>query len=67
MSDDNPETHKLRLKALLLEEVDEGAVIFVFTVVVVVLLVVVAAGAEVADTSAISATIRTENRKFIFN
>lgn len=67
--DDNPETHKLRLSELMLVLVPllvgEGAVIFVFTVVAVE--VVVDAAADVADASGISALVRTENRKLIFN
>ena len=65
--DDKPETHKLRLNALVPPVpllVGDGAVIFVLTVVVVLLLVVVEVADDVtAETSGISAIIRTENRK----
>jgi hypothetical protein len=65
--EDSPETHKLRLKAtLLVPFVGDGAVIFVLTVVAVLVVVELVAD-EVAEISGISAIIRTENRKLIFN
>lgn len=67
-SDDKPDTQRLRLKALLTAGVvvGDGAVIFVFTV-EAPLFWVDATEAEAAGTSVISAIIRTENRKLIFN
>jgi hypothetical protein len=65
--EESPETHKLRLNVtLLVPFVGDGAVIFVLTVVVVLVVVELVAD-EVAEISAISAIIRTENRKLIFN
>jgi hypothetical protein len=65
--DDKPETHKLRLNAaLLVPFVGDGAVIFVLTVVMLLVVVELVAD-EVAEGSGISAIIRTENRKLIFN
>lgn len=65
--DDKPDTQRLRLKVLLLVavEVEEGAVIFAFTAEETLFWAV--AEADAAGTSAISAIIRTENRKLIFN
>lgn len=64
--DDRPETHKLRLNVVVALPLltGDGAVIFVFTVVGVLVVVV---DVDEADTSGISAIIRTENRKFMFN
>lgn len=63
MRDERPETHKLRLNALL---VGDGAVILVFTV-EALFAVVTAAVVDAAGASVISAMVRTENRKLIFN
>lgn len=69
--DERPDTHKFRLKALLLvfEElfVGDGAVIFVFEVETLTVIGAIVADADVAEASGISAIIRTENRKLIFN
>lgn len=65
--DDKPDTQRLRLKALLpAGVVGEGAVIFVFSV-EVLLFWDRTTEAVVAGASVISAIIRTENRKLIFN